>query len=152
MSALAWIGAITGLLGGITGLLGFGFQVWFYLATGPRVKLSVLWALQLNNEQECLDIEVINSGRMTAIIQSISIVYSTTDHSPLAFFPMGAVTGPSFPHPIESHSAANWLVTQSSLKSAISSINATQSFKVKLTLATSKVIETDWVDLPAARI
>ncbi|MFZ9841117.1 MAG: hypothetical protein ACO3H7_04535 [Candidatus Nanopelagicaceae bacterium] len=47
MNALAWIGAITGLVGGITGLLGFGFQVWFHLASGPRIKLSTLWALNL---------------------------------------------------------------------------------------------------------
>jgi len=151
MSALAWIGAIAGLLGGVTGLLGFGFQFWFYLVTGPRVKVTVMWALHLQYEQECLNIEIVNRGRMTTKIQSISIIYSTTDHSPLAFFPMGAVIGQSFPHPIESHSAANWLVTLSSLRSAISSINATESIRVKLTLETGRVIESGWVNLPAVK-
>ncbi len=148
MNALAWIGAITGLVGGITGLLGFGFQVWFHLASGPRIKLSTLWALNLQKGEESLNIEVVNKGRMSAKIQSISIQYSTSDHSPLSFFPIGDITGPGFPSSIESHSAANWLVTLSSLNAAIASNNATKKVRTRVTLETGKVLESKWITLP----
>ena len=148
MDTFAWIGAIAGLVGGITGLLGFGFQVWFYFATGPKIALSGYWAFNLQKTQECLNIEVVNKGRMTARLQTISILYSTTQHTPLALFPDGDILGPTFPHSIESHSSGNWLIPLDSLRAAVVHLDAIQSIKIRVVLATGNSIESKWIDLP----
>jgi hypothetical protein len=82
MSSFEWVGAIAGLVGGLTGLIGFGLQVWFHFATGPRVKVSTFWATNVSSGRQLFNFTIINSGRMTANIESISIEYSNTDHLP----------------------------------------------------------------------
>jgi hypothetical protein len=150
MSSFAWVGAIAGLIGGLTGLIGFGLQVWFHFATGPRVKVSTFWATNVTSGRQLFNFTIINSGRMTANIESISIEYSNTDHSPLNFFPNGAVSGPAYPLPVESQSSANWLVDLESLKKAVSQIDEESKIRVRIVLETGKIVHSKEVNLPTA--
>lgn len=150
MSSFEWVGAITGLVGGLTGLIGFGFQVWFHFATGPRVKVSTFWAANLTTGRPLFNFTIVNSGRMTANIESISIEYSNTDHSPLNYFPNGAVSGPPYPLPIESQSSANWLIDLDSLKKAVSQIDAESKIRVRIVMQTGKILHSKEVSLPKA--
>ena len=150
MSNFELVGAITGLVGGLTGLIGFGFQVWFHFATGPRVRVSTFWAANVTTGRQLFNFTIVNSGRMTANIESISIKYSNTDHSPLNFFPTGAVSGPPYPLPVESQSSANWLVDLESLKNAVSQIDVESKIRVRIVLQTGKILHSKKVKLPAA--
>lgn len=150
MSNFELVGAIAGLVGGLTGLIGFGFQVWFHFATGPRVSVSTFWAANVTTGRQLFNFTIVNSGRMTANIESISIEYSNTDHSPLNFFPTGAVSGPPYPLPVESQSSANWLVDLESLKNAVSQIDVESKIRVRIVLQTGKILHSKKVKLPAA--
>ena len=150
MSNFELVGAIAGLVGGLTGLIGFGFQVWFHFATGPRVRVSTFWAANVTTGRQLFNFTIVNSGRMTANIESISIEYSNTDHSPLNFFPTGAVSGPPYPLPVESQSSANWLVDLESLKNAVSQIDVESKIRARIVLQTGKILHSKKVKLPAA--
>jgi hypothetical protein len=150
MSNFELVGAIAGLVGGLTGLIGFGFQVWFHFATGPRVRVSTFWAANVTTGRQLFNFTIVNSGRMTANIESISIEYSNTDHSPLNFFPTGAVSGPPYPLPVESQSSAYWLVDLESLKNAVSQIDVESKIRVRIVLQTGKILHSKKVKLPAA--
>jgi len=148
MSSFVWVGAIAGLVGGITGLIGFGLQVWFHFATGPRVNIATYWATNVTSGRPLFNFTIINRGRMTAKIESISIEYSNTEHSPLNFFPNGAVSGPAYPLPVESQSSANWLVDLESLKKAVSQIDVESKIRVRVVLETGKIVHSKEVSLP----
>jgi hypothetical protein len=150
MSSFEWVGAMTGLVGGLTGLMGFGLQVWFHFSTGPRVKVSTLWAANVTTGKQLLNVAIVNSGRMTAKVESISIEYSNTDHSPLKFFPDGAVSGPAYPLPVESQSSANWLLDLESLRKAVSQIKVESLVRVRIVLETGKIVHSKRVKLPTA--
>lgn len=150
MSSFEWVGAIAGLVGGLTGLIGFGLQVWFHFATGPRVKVSTFWAANVTTGRQLFNFTIVNCGRMTANIESISIEYSNTDHSPLNYFPNGAVSGPPYPLPIESQSSANWLIDLESLKKAVSQIDAESKIRVRIVMQTGKILHSKEVSLPKA--
>ena len=150
MSNFELVGAIAGLVGGLTGLIGFGFQVWFHFATGPRVRVSTFWAANVTTGRQLFNFTIVNSGRMTANIESISIEYSNTDHSPLNFFPTGAVSGPPYPLPVESQSSANWLVDLESLKNAVSQIDVETKIRVRIVLQTGKLVRSKKVNLTTA--
>ena len=150
MSSFEWVGAIAGLVGGLTGLIGFGLQVWFHFATGPRVKVSTFWATNVSSGRQLFNFTIINSGRMTANIESISIEYSNTDHSPLNFFANRAVSGPAYPLSVESQSSANWLVDLESLKKAVSQIDVESKIRVRIVLETGKIVHSKEVNLPTS--
>jgi hypothetical protein len=148
MSSFEWIGAIAGLIGGLTGLLGFGLQVWFHFATGPRVSVSTFWAANVTTGQQLFNFTIVNSGRITANVESISIEYSNTDHSPLNYFPNGAVSGPAYPLPVDSQSSANWLIDLESLQNAVSQIRVEPKIRVRIVLQTGKIVHSKEVNLP----
>lgn len=150
MSSFEWVGAIAGLVGGLTGLIGFGLQVWFHFATGPRVTVSTFWAANVTTRRQLFNFTIVNSGRMKANIESISIEYSNTDHSPLNYFPTGAVSGPPYPLPVESQSSANWLIDLESLKKAVSQIGVESKIRVRIVLQTGKIVHSKKVNLPTA--
>lgn len=149
MSGFEWVGAIAGLIGGLTGLIGFGLQVWFHFATGPRVKVSTFWAANATTGRQLFNFAIVNSGRMTANVESISIEYSNTDHSPLNYFPNDAVYGPNYPLPVESQSSANWLIDLESLKKAVSQIDVESNIRVRIVLQTGKILYSKLVNLPS---
>lgn len=147
MSSFERVGAITGLVGGLTGLIGFGLQVWFHFATGPRVKVSTFWAANVTTGRQLFNFTIVNRGRMTANVESISIEYSNTDHSPLNCFPYGAVSGPLYPLPVESQSSANWLIDLESLKTAVSQIDVESKIRVRIVLQTGTIVYSKKVSL-----
>lgn len=150
MSSFEWIGATAGLVGGLTGLIGFGFQVWFHFATGPRVKVSTFWAANVITGRQLFNFTIVNSGRISANVESISIEYPNADHSPLNYFPDGAVSGPTYPLPVDSQSSANWLIDLESLQNAVSQINVEPKIRVRVLLQTGKIVRSKEVTLPIA--
>jgi hypothetical protein len=150
MSRFEMLGAIAGLVGGLTGLIGFGLQVWFHFATGPRVKVSTFWAANVTTGRQLFNLTVVNSGRMNANVESISIQYSNSDHSPLKYFPDGAVSGPAYPLPVDSQSSANWLIDLESLHKAVSQLQVQSKIRVRVVLQTGKIVHSKRVKLPTA--
>jgi hypothetical protein len=148
MSSFELVGAIAGLIGGLTGLIGFGFQVWFHFATGPRVKVLTFWAANVTTGRQLFNLTIVNSGRMTSNIESISIEYSNTDHSPLSYFPTGSVSGPPYPLTVESQSSANWVIDLESLKNAVLQIDVESKIRVRVVLQTGKIVHSKKVNLP----
>ena len=147
ISQFEFIGAIAGLVGGITGLVGFGFQVWFHFATGPRVKVNLMWAANMKNGTQLLNIVIVNSGRLAAKVESVSVEYSNTQHSPLKFFPDGTISGPQLPVAVESQSSVNWLIELETIKNAVQKIEADPVVRVRICLATGKIMRSKEIRL-----
>jgi DNA-binding sugar fermentation-stimulating protein len=141
------LGAWAGLIGGFTGLLGFGLQVWFHYATGPKVKVKVSWAIDLNLDSSAINVSAVNTGRMQALVESASVAFSTESHSPFAFYPAGSIVGPTLPLVLEPQSAANWLVSKEMTLNAIKNQHAKRTFRIQIRLATGKVICSKWVEI-----
>lgn len=90
------------IIGAATGLTALSLQLWQFVLSGARIKVSAAQGFSITTGQQAMIIQITNRGRIAATVQSVSIELGWDElHIPLSQLNQSTFVGPNFPIRIE---------------------------------------------------
>jgi hypothetical protein len=149
------------IIGATTGVVALAAQVWQFVLSGPRIKVTVAIAFLTNDDRWWLSIDLSNVGRLPVTIVDVGIVVERRGQTPQSKTLVGRVneqlaqkpgtlpiaamshqywTGPPLPHRLIDGEAATYLVLPVVVASGLADAQARPDVKGYARLATDKRI------------
>jgi hypothetical protein len=139
-----WATLALAVVGALTGVAALGAQIWSYIASGPRIKVSLSDALMTASGKFQIGVDVTNVGRMPVEVLEVGLLLNKDNDkkAPIHAMHLAYWVGPDLPLRLQDGSQTAWFVEPSVIALKAREEGWTPTVRGYVRLGTGKVIRT----------
>ncbi len=142
MTAEEWATLTLAVIGAVTGLLALASQIWSYVGSGPRLKITVTGVLVTGPGVWAIGLDITNVGRLPVEILEVGLLLSGDKNQRVPVHAMASDQwhGQPLPARLLDGSQASWLVDPSPIAAKAQDLKTSAVVGGYVRTGTGKVI------------